>query len=125
MEIAISIQRVTENIYALSALIRETRGEQAPLLNRSHAAALRRTIVNLAARALLEMGPAVGMVTLPSSDADDLIGFSIPDHLTATGLRGAFEGWLADAVIAAAFGRELPAPPPLNRTFAATHIKRA
>ena len=123
--ISISIERIIENVYAYSALLTAGGREKPALLSADDAAAMRRVVINIASGGLLKLCSCVEAVKLPENEQDDQITFSIREHLSITGYRGAFEAWLTDAVVASVYGNTIPEPPVLRPRFTGGYIHRA
>lgn len=108
MTIALSIDRILENIYALAAMDSYTRAEERPaVLGRGQAPALRRLITGAAARVIYAMAPAVTATNLSDIGADDdIVEINFDDAVEASGelyagLRPLLESAVANAVMAA------------------------
>lgn len=78
--IAISLDKILENVYAYSSLHRILRETQRPaLLTERNAAAIKRIIILSAGQALLRIAPAVQSSTIDGTDpaTDDIVGFEL------------------------------------------------
>lgn len=108
MTIALSIDRILENIYALAALDSCTRRVERPgLLGRGQATALRRVITCQAARLVYSLLPVAQGTSLSNFDDNhDIIEIELDtaegeEQLLYSGLRPLLESAVANATMAA------------------------
>lgn len=101
MTVSISIPRIMECVYAMSAL----RPSPERLYTRDDEAALRRVLDLALANLTLEWLPVVRSV----ERGEDIVELTLAT--TNPVVLSVVEGWLAEAALAAAEGRQCPVPP--------------